>query len=78
MKIFGPPLVEAIRALEKIELGPDINARTVGFTLGEYDFCFEWQRRDPDPTQYYKLVEKIDKALSPLGVQYTIQTFVRL
>jgi hypothetical protein len=52
--------------------------KTVGFTLGEYDYCFEWVRGQPEPSQFYKLIEKIDEALAPIDVRYTIQTFVRL
>ena len=78
VKVFGPSLLDAIKALEEIELGEEVPARSIGFTLGEYDFCFEWIRGQPNTAQFYKLIEKIDKALSPLGVQYTKQTFVRL
>ncbi|NIN52865.1 MAG: hypothetical protein GTN80_07240 [Nitrososphaeria archaeon] len=41
--------------------------------LGEDDFCFEWED-DPTPDQLRILIEKIDKALSPLGCRYTITT----
>jgi hypothetical protein len=79
VKIYGPPLMEAIEALEKIDIGSlDIPVKTVGFTLGEYDYCFEWVRGQPKPSQFYKLIEKIDEALTPIDVRYTIQTFVRL
>lgn len=79
VKIYGPPLMKAIEALESIEIDTkEIPAKAIGFTLGEYDYCFEWTRRQPDPPQFYRLIEKIDEALMPLGVRYTIQTFVRL
>ena len=78
VKIYGPPLLEAIDALDRIDLGStDIPVRPVGFTLGEYDYCFEWTRGQPDTSQFYKLIGKIDEALAPLVVRYTIQTFVR-
>lgn len=79
VKIYGPPLMEAIEALENIDVGSlDLPLRAVGFTFGEYDYCFEWVRRQPDPSQFYELIKRIDEALTPLGVRYTIQTFVRL
>jgi hypothetical protein len=79
VKIYGPPLMKAIEALEKIDVRSlDSPVRAVGFTLGEYDYCFEWVRGQPDPSQFYQLIEKLDEALTPLGVRYTIQTFVRL
>lgn len=79
IKIHGPPLLKAIEALERIPVNTvEIPARAIGFTLGEYDFCFEWTRGQPDPEQFFKLIEKIDEALTPLGVRYTITTLVRL
>ncbi len=41
--------------------------------LGEYDFVFEWEA-DPTPDQLRTLIEKIDKALSPLSCKYTMTT----
>lgn len=79
VKIYGPPLMKAIKALDGIDIESlDIPVRTIGFTLGEYDFCFEWTRGQPDPPQFYRLIEAIDEALATLDVRYTIQTFVRL
>ncbi len=44
-----------------------------GHTLGNYDFFFEWEK-DPDYEQMCDLIDKIDKALTPLGCKYTITT----
>ena len=79
VKIYGPPLMKAIEALESINIDTkEIPVKPIGLALGEYDYCYEWTRGQPDPPQFYKLIEKIDEALTPLGVRYTIQTFVRL
>ena len=42
-----------------------------GYTLGEYDFFFEW-REEPTWNEIRDLIAKIDKALSPLGCRYTL------
>jgi hypothetical protein len=42
-----------------------------GKNLAEYDFYFEWFGK-PSMKQIEKLIEKIDEALTPLGVMYTI------
>jgi hypothetical protein len=134
IKLFGPPILKAIRELEKIAvdmpevcimdeimlrgISPSI-ARDIGFEtgsrqtrsrdfsdprswspdyvsgyfrssgipvsyercssiisksgeeLGEFDFYFEWLEK-PSPSTLNDLIEKIDKALTPLGCLYTI------
>jgi hypothetical protein len=44
-----------------------------GESLGEYDFYYEWFKR-PSVQQVQDLIERIDEALEPLGVMYTITT----
>jgi hypothetical protein len=44
-----------------------------GESLGEYDFYFEWFQK-PTIDELNSLIEKIDKALAKIGVQYTITT----
>jgi len=44
-----------------------------GATLGEYDFFFEWVI-EPDYKRVENLLNRIDKALKPLGCMYTIST----
>ncbi len=44
-----------------------------GERLGEYDFYFEWFT-EPTMEQLNSLIEKIDEALEPIGVKYTITT----
>jgi len=115
VKIYGPPVAKAIRALEKIavdmpevsiyssilaispaipfdptqtqvyfdrsaSVGPEISvgrkAKLIskhGATIGEYDFFFEWETK-PNWEQVEDLINKIDKALKPLGCNYTITT----
>jgi hypothetical protein len=44
-----------------------------GESVGEYDFYYEWFKK-PNVTEIESLIEKIDEALTPLGVRYTITT----
>jgi hypothetical protein len=44
-----------------------------GESLGENDFYFEWFTK-PNMAQVEDLIEKIDAALEPLGVKYTLTT----
>jgi hypothetical protein len=115
IKIYGPPILEALKALEKVAvevskelpkvlfydtLGgtalsrddavsiiiekwgvSDEEARVhyenmiskSGWTLGDYDFYFEWTV-PPTFEQLKLLISKIDEALKPLGCKYTITT----
>jgi hypothetical protein len=115
VKVYGPPLLKAIKALEKVAIGlpevciwntfmasvpsfssyGDTNYRDVsgyfarvgevpekrcstiisksGESLGEYDFFFEWFK-NPTMDELNNLIEKIDEALAPLGVKYTLTT----
>ena len=119
VKIYGPPLGKAIKALEKVAidlhnvcvwdtimaLSPefikygdgshtDIAADVTGYfaglgevpiercstiisksgeALGEYDFYFEWFKK-PTTDELNSLIDKVDEALAPLGVKYTLTT----
>jgi hypothetical protein len=123
IKIFGPPLLKAVRELEKVaieipevcimdfvissEISPglakDLGGNSVeshnlisdyffngtstripvercqtiisrtSISMGEYDFRFEW-RKKPTMKEVEELITRIDAALSPLGVRYTITT----
>jgi hypothetical protein len=42
--------------------------------VGENDFMFEWVEKKPTLKQLENLIERIDNALSELGVLYTIKT----
>jgi hypothetical protein len=44
-----------------------------GESLGEYDFYYEWFTK-PTMKQIESLIERIDEALAPTGVKYTITT----
>ncbi len=44
-----------------------------GYTLGEYDFFFEWSET-PSWQQMHDLIAKIDKAFTKLGCKYTLTT----
>jgi hypothetical protein len=44
-----------------------------GESLGDYDFFFEWFKK-PTMDELNLLIEKIDEALEPLNVRYSITT----
>ncbi len=81
IKIYGPPVWESIRALEKI--AADSSQICVGDrcdiikkaseTVGDYNFYFEW-KKNPTMEQINALIEKIDNAFATLGSTYTITT----
>jgi len=111
VKIYGPPLLKAMRALEQIGIGmPEVcimdtliqaspssfktaeGVKSYFANLGEvpkercanvisksgvklegHDLVFEWLKA-PKVEQVNALIEKIDEALKPLGVEYTIST----
>jgi hypothetical protein len=119
LKLYGPPVYDAIKELEKIaikmpevcimssviaasvpnyaerqegtplvpggaydyfsELGEITQKRcnTIisksGQKLGDYDFFFEWFKK-PEMAELNDLIKRIDKALKPLNVRYTITT----
>ena len=110
VKVYGPPLLKAIKTLEKVAIGlpevciwdtfiasspifnsyedvqsylaefgevPKKRCSTIisksGESLGEYDFFFEWFKK-PTMNELNNLIEKIDEALAPLGVKYTLTT----
>lgn len=128
IKLYGPPISEAIKALRNIAIdfpevcvmdsnleaslglgsiagpggipgaggqgsfdsvdmvmtyfgGPDVISEercdTIisksGESLGEFDFYYEWFQK-PSVSQIENLIEKIDEALGPIGVRYTITT----
>jgi hypothetical protein len=121
VKIYGPPLMKALRALEKVAVDtpevcimstkiqaaidvpavssyraedpsldsvqwvnqyfggsiPEERCGSIisksGHSLGRFDFYFEWFT-DPSMDQVESLIERIDEALTPLGVKYTLTT----
>ncbi len=122
VKIYGPPLMKALKALEKVAIDmpevcimdtnilaslslpevysygtrslgsdtthgvneffkdeeiPEERCDTIisksGQKLGEYDFFFEWFEK-PNMGQVEDLIKRIDEALAPLGVKYTLTT----
>ncbi len=122
IKIYGPPLLEALKALEKVAIDmPEVCIMDVsiqasldiegvssietnralfdsnkgimdyfdvmdipkercdtiisksGESLGKYDFYFDWYIA-PTMAQVEDLVGRIDNALKPLGVKYTMTT----
>lgn len=111
VKIYGPPIVEALKALEDVarefaKKHPGIKYfhylsayRTAvppfkpiedvtelrvidfedkllsksGWSLGEYDFYFEWERK-PTFEELKELIGLIDKALAKVNCEYIVVT----
>jgi len=125
VKIYGPPLLKALKTLEKVAIGmpevcimdttiaasmgvPRVSMSVIemgepaldtqesvlkffggedaiskercdtiisksGESLGEYDFYFQWFKK-PNMKQVEDLIGRIDEALAPLGVKYTLTT----
>jgi len=107
VKIIGPPLLKALKALEKIAVDqPEVcimdtlltyepnrgmddtmayfgsfapiseeRCGTIisksGIGLGEYDFYYEWFK-EPSNQEFVDFIEKIDEALQPIGVNYSL------
>jgi len=69
-----PPFEEEPLGLgEKYKEKSKVSVSKSGYTLGDYDFFFEWAK-DPDGEQLRNLIEKIENVLTPLGCRYTITT----
>ena len=66
MNLFGGP-----SEISKERCGSIISKS--GESVGQYDFYFEWFRK-PSVAQLEDLISKIDDALTPVGVKYTITT----
>lgn len=81
IKIYGPPHMPALKALEKIAADThqicvgDNCDRIVkaGEKIGDYDFYFEWHK-SPTREQLNGLLEMIDGAMAVCGCQYTQAT----
>jgi len=58
---------------EKYKEKSETSVSKSGYTLGDYDFFFEWAK-EPDGEQLRNLIEKIENVLTPLGCKYTITT----
>ena len=73
--VAAPPLgkEETLGVGERYETKYKTTVSKSGYTLGEHDFFFEWEK-DPTSDQLRTLITKIDNALTPLGCKYTITT----
>jgi hypothetical protein len=66
MTLFGgPDVINAERC--------DTIISKSGESVGQYDFYYEWFQK-PSVSQLEDLISKIDEALTPVGVKYTITT----
>ena len=82
IKIYGPPMLEAVEKLEDLakEL-PTISKGKIskdvllgGETLiGDYDFAFEW-KQEPNAKVLKRLIFNIDEIFKDLDCRYTITT----
>jgi hypothetical protein len=81
IKLYGPPYVLALKALEKtaaetheICVGDRCDRiKKSGEQLGDYDFYFEWNK-NPSAEQLRGLIEKLDNTLASVGCTYTLTT----
>ena len=82
IKIYGPPLLEAVEGLERLAKGlPSISKGKIskdvligGETLiGDYDFAFEW-KKEPTEKVLRRLIFNIDEIFKDLDCRYTITT----
>jgi hypothetical protein len=70
---FTPFEEEPLGIGEKYKAKSRASVSKSGYTLGDYDFFFEWAK-EPDGEQLRNLIEKIENVLTPLGCKYTITT----
>lgn len=82
IKIYGPPIADAIAVLEKIaEELPTISEGLIArgmipsgqVVMGDFDFVFYWIKK-PKGKQLNELITRIDHALKDIGCRYTITT----
>lgn len=82
IKIYGPPMLEAVERLEELAKQlPTISKGKIskdvlvgGETLiGDYDFAFEW-KQEPTGKVLRRLIFNIDEIFKDLDCRYTITT----
>ncbi|MHA1968011.1 MAG: hypothetical protein ACW964_09430 [Candidatus Hodarchaeales archaeon] len=73
--IYGPKLPEAIKRLTNLaeEVKEELPISGGEITLGRYDFSFYWSE-EPNPQPLFRLVERVDEALTGLPTKYSITT----
>ena len=69
----GPISEEPLGVGEKYKAKAKTLVSKSGYTLGDYDFFFEWAK-EPDGEELRNLIEKIENVLAQLGCKYTITT----
>ena len=82
IKIYGPPILEAVESLEDLaENLPTISKGKISkdilvggaSILGDYDFSFEW-KKEPTEKTIRRLIFNIDEIFKDLDCRYTITT----
>ncbi len=77
VRIQGPSLSKALRAIEKIveevETTNTLQSLKSSVLVGEWDYAFEWDHF-PSLEEIYSLLATIDKLVAPTGARYKVVT----
>ncbi len=82
IKIYGPPILEAIERLEKLANQlPTISKAKISKDvivvgepiMGDYDFAFEWEK-EPTDALVKRLIFNIDEIFKDLNCRYSVTT----
>ena len=77
IRIHGPSLTKALKAIEKVVEDVDITSTIQSIKssvlVGEWDYAFEWEHF-PTMDEIHNLLASIDKLVAPTGALYKIST----
>jgi hypothetical protein len=82
IKIYGPPILEAIERLDELAKKlPSISKGKISkdilvggeSIIGDYDFAFEW-KKEPTEKVINRLIFNIDEIFKDLDCRYTVTT----
>ncbi|MHA1978856.1 MAG: hypothetical protein ACW98I_18280 [Candidatus Hodarchaeales archaeon] len=77
VRIHGPSLTKALRAIEKVvedvEITNTLQSLKSSVLVGEWDYAFEWEHY-PTLDEIHSLLASIDKLVEPTGALYKIST----
>ena len=77
VRIHGPSLSEAVRAIEKVveevETTNTLQSLKSSVLVGEWDYAFEWDHF-PSLEELHSLMAAVDKLVGPTGARYKMVT----